>query len=258
MRRRAGFTLIELLVVIAVLALLVAILVPSLRRARDLAVEAVCASNLRGLGSAVHLYANDADGGRYPTGQLALTWRGWELDAAGREYLTAAECLSARGYAGAGQDRLFECPGAPRTPPQPPGYSIKWALGDHPERFAAFGQSAYRYVGAGNWANDEVCWPYHRNWDTTYYTPPADEERFYITDRGRRYWDLGMALEDPPGNPWVATCPYLVTDSWQLMMQAHRAAWRPQLPADPGGAGLMNCAFRDGSVEPRTRFTRMY
>ena len=46
-RRQDGFTIIELLVVSAILALLLAILVPSLRRAREMAVFAVCRSNLR-------------------------------------------------------------------------------------------------------------------------------------------------------------------------------------------------------------------
>ena len=57
-----AFTLIELLVVIAIIALLVSILVPTLRRARDLAIRVSCAANLHHCGVAVHLYAagNDA------------------------------------------------------------------------------------------------------------------------------------------------------------------------------------------------------
>ena len=56
-----AFTLIELLVVIAVIAMLLAVLVPSLRKAKDLAKLVVCASNLRNVGTAIHAYAYDFD-----------------------------------------------------------------------------------------------------------------------------------------------------------------------------------------------------
>jgi prepilin-type N-terminal cleavage/methylation domain-containing protein len=57
--KRKGFTLIELLVVVAIIALLISILLPSLSRARELAKRAVCASNMRGIGQGLHIYAND-------------------------------------------------------------------------------------------------------------------------------------------------------------------------------------------------------
>ena len=53
-----GFTLIELLVVVAIIALLVAILVPSVQRALELAKSTVCLSNLRQIGTAMHLYTS--------------------------------------------------------------------------------------------------------------------------------------------------------------------------------------------------------
>ena len=62
MRNRSGFTLIELLVVIAIIALLVSILMPSLRRARELAKISVCMSNLKTLALAWRLYAEENDG----------------------------------------------------------------------------------------------------------------------------------------------------------------------------------------------------
>jgi len=55
--KRRGFTLIELLVVVAIIALLIAILLPSLNKARDQARKTQCAANLKGIGSVLNLYA---------------------------------------------------------------------------------------------------------------------------------------------------------------------------------------------------------
>jgi len=79
MVRKRGFTLIELLVVIAIIALLVAILLPSLNRAKELAKRAVCGSNLNGVLKSAHMYtAENKDFFPYAgpaTGSMA-TWRG--------------------------------------------------------------------------------------------------------------------------------------------------------------------------------------
>src|SRR5437764_1841545 len=59
--RTAAFTLIELLVVIAIIAILAAILFPVFAQAREKARQAVCLSNMKQIGLATTLYAQDWD-----------------------------------------------------------------------------------------------------------------------------------------------------------------------------------------------------
>jgi len=60
--KKKGFTLIELLVVIAIIAILAAILFPVFAKAREKARTASCQSNLKQIGTAIAMYAQDYDG----------------------------------------------------------------------------------------------------------------------------------------------------------------------------------------------------
>ncbi len=81
----SGFTLVELLVVIAIIALLLSILLPSLRKVKSMAMRLKCAHNLKQIDLAVNFYLNENDN-TYPCAQDPLPagywlWmgRGWRF-----------------------------------------------------------------------------------------------------------------------------------------------------------------------------------
>ncbi len=84
-RRPACFTLIELLVVIAIIAVLVALLLPALKQAKEVAWTVVCRSNMKQLASATLIYTTDNEGyfqpgSRYYNGFL---WKGYYNPSSG-------------------------------------------------------------------------------------------------------------------------------------------------------------------------------
>lgn len=111
--KKKGFTLIELLVVIAIIALLLSIVLPALRTAKDKAKNVICRSRSKGIGMAIQLYLNEFDyrafNNRDTNGHL------W-YDAAGNLitpnnaswWSDAYWALGYRAYAA--DEKVFSCP----------------------------------------------------------------------------------------------------------------------------------------------------
>jgi len=74
-RRQGAFTLVELLTVIVIIALLLSVILPSLKKARQQARKVACVSNLHQVGMAIHAYAHDYDD-KIPFGPEGLPMMG--------------------------------------------------------------------------------------------------------------------------------------------------------------------------------------
>ncbi|MFQ5806523.1 MAG: prepilin-type N-terminal cleavage/methylation domain-containing protein [Phycisphaerae bacterium] len=191
MKPRRAFTLIELLVVVAIIAMLLAVLLPGFGRARGQAKRAQCASNLRQLGYAFHLYAFDHHGLAMPLAysrEFPPTYWWGRDEAAGVDYTKGFTWPYLRSELR--ERSVYECPA------QPPG-SYETMQGWSGSITSTYGYNGYF-----------LCPPHTPGWSFSIGRRPwqnidtlADPQRLFVFADTMLAWPGGQkntALLDPP------------------------------------------------------------
>ena len=249
-----GFTLIEMLVVITIVALLIALLLPAVKRAKENAKVTICMNNLRQINIALHGYAgeNKGSGPAYRHGGADSPSPGWSSEVNWTELL----------YGGKDIDGTMPgLPGVTRTEisgrRKLNAYMPDWQVFLCPKDFGTtLPSGAYGFTRTKAWEWYGTSYPYNSNWwgasgtdpflgNSVLYGTPLDA--FGSQSRQVTFGDMTIGYTRPTAT-FHSLGPHATEYMWHDPPARHGDVWvesNSWMAYDP----LSNVAYLDGHVE---------